>query len=136
MAIDHIKPPKLSEIILDYAEPLIKNADGISREKSAISFSLCCWNASILPLDEARKQIDPLLDDLADRDAAFKEDMLDIFEMMHARKHKLYAHDRRFVIDYSLTENEDGLYLQIASTPMGKKKQDFSSTPQALIANC
>jgi len=134
MATDHINPPKLSEVILDYAAPLMKQADSESREKNAITLSLCYWNASIFPIDEAREQIEPLLDDLADDDTEFKEDMLGIFAVMYARKQALYAHDRRFVVDYSLTENANGLYLQVASVPMGARKQDLPSFPKRLTA--
>lgn len=134
MANDRVDPPKLSEVLLDYAAPLMKKANSESGEKSAITLSICYWNASILPSGEAREQIEPLLDGLADGDLELKKDMLEIFTVMQARKLALYAHDRRFVIDYSLTEDDDGLHLQVASVPMETKKQDLPYSPNRLTA--
>jgi len=45
-----------------------------------------------------------------------KEEMLSIFEMMYNRKQTWYKLDKRFVVNYSLEENDQGFYLEVAST--------------------
>jgi hypothetical protein len=86
-------------------------------------------------LDKAREQLEPFLDDLANGDSEAKKDIQGIIAVMHIRKQSLYAHDSRFIVDYSLTENDDSLSLQVASTPMGSRKPDLSSSPKSLTAN-
>jgi len=49
-------------------------------------------------------------------DKELKQDMLTIFEMMHARKQLHFANDRRFIIDYHMTRNADSLSLHVIST--------------------
>lgn len=50
-----------------------------------------------------------------------EEVIMDMFEMMYHRKQALYANDKRFVVNYSLEKNEQGFYLEVASTPFPPK---------------
>jgi hypothetical protein len=45
-----------------------------------------------------------------------------MFEMMHARKRALFADDRRFVFNYSVTDTPGGLRLLVASSPLPPEK--------------
>ena len=46
---DYVTTNKLSEVILEYAEPLIDVADGSEVEERAIRMSITLWNASLFP---------------------------------------------------------------------------------------
>jgi len=41
-----------------------------------------------------------------------------MFDMMYERKQNYFSADNRFIVDYSLEENREGFYLQVASTPL------------------
>ena len=113
--VEYISTNKLSGVVLDYAEPLI-NAAGDNEEK-AIRFSVTLWNASLLPKQKALEIIEPSLDDMANGDQLLKKEFYTMFEMMYNRKQSLFSNDKRFIVDYSLEENDEGFYLQVASTP-------------------
>jgi hypothetical protein len=108
--------PKLSAVIWDYAEPLLNEARGPTARENAAALSMFCWNASLLPLDKGREQIERAIDRMVKGDKELKQDMLTIFEMMHARKQLHFANDRRFIIDYHMTRNADSLSLHVIST--------------------
>ncbi len=113
---EYVPTSKLSEVVLDYAEPLI-NVAGENEEK-AIRFSVTLWNASLLQKHKALEIIEPSLDGMANGDQLLKEEFYSMFEMMYNRKQKLFSNDKRFIVNYSLEENKEGFYLQVASTPL------------------
>ena len=112
---EYVSTNKLSEVVLDYAEPLI-NAVSDNEEK-AIRFSVTLWNASLLPKQKALEIIEPSLDDMANGNQLIQKEFHTMFEMMYNRKQSLFSNDKRFIVDYSLEENDEGFYLQVASTP-------------------
>ena len=113
---EYVSKNKLSEAVLEYAEPLT-NAAGENEEK-AIRLSVTFWNASLLPKQKALEIIEPSLADMANGDQLLKTEFYTTFEMMYNRKQSLFSNDRRFIVNYSLEANEDGFYLQVASTPL------------------
>ncbi len=74
--LKYFYPKKLSEVILEYAEPLIDAAYEKKEEENAIRLGVTLWNASLLPKQESLETFDPLLKDLADEDPKIKEEML------------------------------------------------------------
>jgi len=115
---EYVSANKLSAVILEYAEPLIDVADGSEVEERAIRISITLWNASLLPKQKALEAIEPTLDNMAKGDQLLKSESYMMFEMMYKRKQSLFSNDKRFIVDYSLEENDEGFYLQVASTPL------------------
>ena len=62
--------------------------------------------------------MEPLLDDMANDDQLLKDDFFAIFEMMYERKQNLFPDDNRFIVEYSIENNDGAFYLQVASTPL------------------
>ena len=116
--IEYVSANKLSAVILEYAEPLTNVADGSEVEERAIRMSITLWNASLLPKQKALEAIEPTLDNMAKGDQLLKSESYMMFEMMYKRKQSLFSTDKRFIVDYSLEENDEGFYLQVASTPL------------------
>jgi len=116
--IEYVSANKLSAVILEYAEPLTNVADGSEVEERAIRMSITLWNASLLPKQKALEAIEPTLDNMAKGDQLLKSESYMMFEMMYKRKQSLFSNDKRFIVDYSLEENDEGFYLQVASTPL------------------
>ena len=119
---DYVSANKLSEVILDYAEPLTNVADGIEVEERAIRMSVTLWNASLLPKQKAMETMEPALDDMAQGDQLLKSEFYLMFELMYKRKQSLFPNDKRFIVDYTLEENDGDFYLQVASTPFEGKE--------------
>ncbi|MDQ7001613.1 MAG: hypothetical protein Q9N02_02850 [Ghiorsea sp.] len=108
---------KLSEVILDYAEPLTNDVDGLDEESKAISMSIIFWNASLMGKQEATESLVKFIDLIGNNTKGFKNDFYNIFNIMRERKQKYFKSDNRFIVNYSLSENDEGLYFVVASTP-------------------
>ena len=119
---EYVSANKLSEVILDYAEPLTNVADGIEVEERAIRMSVTLWNASLLPKQKALETMEPALEDMAQGDQLLKSEFYLMFELMYKRKQSLFPNDKRFIVDYTLEENDGDFYLQVASTPFESKE--------------
>ena len=119
---EYVSANKLSEVILEYAEPLTNVADGSELEERAIRMSVTLWNASLLPKQKALETIEPALDDMAQGDQLLKSEIYLMFELMYKRKQSLFPNDKRFIVDYTLEENDGDFYLQVASTPFESKE--------------
>mgnify|MGYP001823540635 CR=1 FL=1 len=115
---EYVSTNKLSAVILEYAEPLINVADESELEERAIRMSITLWNASLLPKQKALETIEPALDDMANGDQLLKSEFYTTFEMMYKRKQSLFSNDKRFIVDYTLEENDESFNLQVASTPL------------------
>jgi len=113
--LESIKSSKLSEAVLEYAEPLLNHANQGKEEENAIKISILFWNASLLPKDEALQSIEPIVN-MANGNPNIESKFYDMFEMMYNRKQSSYESDKRFIVNYSLEKNNDGYYLQVAST--------------------
>jgi hypothetical protein len=114
---EYVSANKLSEVILEYAEPLMNVADGGELEERAIRMSVTLWNASLLPKQKALETMEPALDDMAKGDQLLKSEFHMMFELMYNRKQSLFSNDTRFIVDYTLEENDEGFNLRVVSTP-------------------
>ncbi len=114
--------PKLSAQIWDYAEPLTAAAVDVEGQMRAVDIAIICWNVALLPEKKRKESIRAALHEIAGGDAGLEAELLDIFEMMHARKRALFADDCRFVFNYSVTDTPGGLRLLVASSPLPPEK--------------
>jgi len=100
--VENVSTRKLSEVVLEFAEPLTRAVEGLESEERAIRLSISLWNASLLPKQKASETITPVLDDMAKGDQAVKSEFQSMFDMMYERKQHYYPADNRFIVDYSL----------------------------------
>ena len=119
---EYVSANKLSEVILEYAEPLMNVADGSELEERAIRMSVTLWNSSLLPKQKALETMEPALDDMAKGDQLLKSEFHMMFELMYNRKQSLFPNDTRFIVDYTLEENDESFHLQVVSTPFESKE--------------
>lgn len=103
--------PKLSETIIDYAEPLM---DDLGVEH-AINVSILFWNMSLIEKPKAVELIGPVLGELADHDPEVREELNGLFERMYERKQRYFSYEKRAVADYELHNNGEQINLQVLS---------------------
>ena len=114
---EYVTARKLSEVVLEFAEPLTNGVEGIDGEERAIRLSVILWNASLLPTQKALETMKPAFDDIANGDQALMSELHNMFDMMYERKQNYFSTDNRFIIDYSLEKNRAGFYFNVVSTP-------------------
>lgn len=117
--------PKLSDIIGRFASPLYDNAT--SREEIDAIFRLVIgyWNLGHFH-DEDRAilfpiVIEPLLAHFDDLSGELRREL----EKVTEAKVSEYAHDLRFIVDYTISPLGNKSHLQVASLPI--KPEDFKS---------
>ena len=105
---------KMSEILLKYAEPFIEAIDTDKKPEyeKAIQISIMLWNFAVMQEDpksykEVKKMLKPLMPDAESK--SIVKHMLD-------RKRLMYPNNKRLIMNYEITETQDGFNLSVAST--------------------
>ena len=107
---------KLSEVIIEFAEPLLNSATDIKQEEKALNMAVMFWNLSFQPEQDALKLLkDEMVEPTSD-DLELRQEFIEAFHMMYQRKNTHFSGDRRFILSDSIDETPDGLYLQVSST--------------------
>jgi hypothetical protein len=100
--------PKLSEMVMDVAKPLLDSARNEDDYRLGIVIATACWNLALMPQDERPA----LVQDLLNKSVKPGESSLDIERMMAdliARKEALYPNDKRIILDYTFVGEGDSM---------------------------
>jgi len=106
---------KMSEVIADFATPLLNEAIDDSSAKVAISMAVTCWNLSSLPEDNHEEMITKLKSEISETesDAKILESMV---RMLIERKKAFFSHIKKLVVDYDVKFIDGKLHLNVVST--------------------
>lgn len=109
---------KMSEVILDFAEPLLENCDDNNELlKKAITIAIIVWNISLLP----EKDHDDAIQDISSKlspseNASDYVAMMSYIDMLMERKKKYFSNNRRAIVSYHFSNVQGGIHLYVAST--------------------
>jgi len=101
---------KMSEVIQDFAEPLLEGAESPQEINKALLIAMVAWNYSLLD-DAARSNPDP-----AQAAILSAPGVKEVFEALLRRKEQLYPDNRRAILDYELIPSETEFRLNVIST--------------------
>ena len=105
---------KMSEVLLEFAEPLLE--DSFDEEfEPIISFASTCWNCSFLPERKQQKHLKAIINDLGKSYPIIRLQIEDNFRMLLERKRTFFSNDRRIIANYSIIEEEDEHRLIVMS---------------------
>ena len=107
---------KMSEVIGDFAEPLLTDCKSNDDIKKSIQFAVVVWNLTMLPEDEQDKIIQNLVKTLSTPGNIdqINRAKLEISSFIN-RKKKMFPHIQRTIIDYQFSGAGSNLRLDIAS---------------------
>ena len=105
---------KISQVILDFAEPLLDDVDDELFE-NAINCAVACWNHSFLPEKKQQRQLRVMVNELGKSDPLARFEIEDCIRMLLERKRILFADEKRMVVNYKIVE-EDQHHLYVMST--------------------
>jgi hypothetical protein len=110
-------PPmrKMSEVLLDFARPLLDTVDD-EGFKNVIIFAALCWNVSFLPEPKQQKDLKKIVDELSKPAPLIRPDLNAWAKSLLERKKAFFAADRRMVLDYRVVEEKDSRHLFVTST--------------------
>ncbi len=107
---------KMSEVILDFAEPLLDALDDDELFENAINCAVACWNLSFLPEKKQQRQVRAIVNEIGKSDKLTRHEFEDCIRMLLERKRILFADEKRIVASYKVVEEEDYHHLFVMST--------------------
>lgn len=116
-----IAPPnteKMSEIIIDYARPLLDVAKNGEEQKKAITIAVIIWNLSLFPEEKQSEhitEIKKIIRTSSVKGADLSENNNAVFNYFMERKKVLFPEVNRVVVDYEFVETPKGFHLNIVS---------------------
>ena len=106
---------KMSEVILDFAEPLLDALDDDELFENAISCAVACWNLSFLPEKKQKKLVLSMVNELDKSVLLTRHEFEDCVRMLLERKRVLFADEKKIVVNYKIVEEEDHHRLLVMS---------------------
>jgi len=115
-----INPPeheKMSEVILDFAQPLLDMSDNDEATQKAIDFAIIAWNFAIIKERSGEKAIEEIMRKTAKpgTDETTMERYRPYFDMLFRRKRELFPDNQRMIMDYEFSESRDKFHLNVIS---------------------
>lgn len=108
--------PKMSETLIEFAEPYLDYDHGLDSFRSSVSLAAMVWNLGLFPPSERTKHIEFLETTLGQ--ALNGTDRVVLHTMIHEmllRKDMLFAKDKRMIAGYDVVETKDDYHVNVAS---------------------
>jgi len=103
---------KMSEVLKEFAEPLLDGVDSIEEYRAGIAAAATGWNVALVP-DDMREE---MLDKAIRAVRSDLEEAKELYRRLVERKEAHYSGDNRFVLDYEVTEDGGRFLVAVAST--------------------
>jgi hypothetical protein len=124
---------KMSAVLLDLIDPYKEAADTPAAMENLVIAGMTAWNAALLPENERDSVITELSDALTSGGSPLKrlrskirtaifgkpKEIVGFKQLVYElveRKLKYHAANRRFILDYELTQTEEDIHLFVMST--------------------
>lgn len=114
---------KMSEVIMEFAEPYLERATTMEDQKKALTMAIAMWNLSMLPKGKRAEEIEKLLGKLGGPEADPREDAESkkLIQFFMDRKEKLFPDIERLILNYDMVETPQGVHLNVVSTVSEKR---------------
>jgi hypothetical protein len=110
---------KMSEVLKELVEPYLDFARNHSQREKLFSFAAIVWNIALMPENERQQMIDQVIEQvMRGKDLLARQDAREIIDGLIARKQKLFADNKRYIIDFQLQDMGQTFHLSVASTLM------------------
>lgn len=116
--INRCNSQKMSEIILDFAQPLLDVAQSAEDQHKMISMAIILWNLAFLPDEKQKEVIEELVHPFQVGSANEKrsEEIEQVVTYFIKRKKILYPHVNRMILDFECIETSRGFHLNVISS--------------------
>ena len=113
--------PKMSEVILELADPLLDGDVANPKEVDFIvQLTIAAWNKAMFSADRQAAMEKDIIDTLVPPDGDVEQvgTIIQAIEIVEERRKKLFPNLRRYVVDYDLQVSEGRVALNIVSESM------------------
>jgi len=108
--------PKLSAVLLEFIEPYEKDAPTREAYEKLVAMAVISWNAAIESGARRKKYVRAMVQAIVDMAGEeWRRDAENVIEMMIRRKERYFAEDKRYIVDYRVTETSKEYHLSVAS---------------------
>ena len=111
---------KMSEILLEFAEPLTDACENNKSFINAINLSMIAWNISFFPKKERKELMDESIEKFTG-DRHDKRTIKNILSMMQERKEKEFSHIKMMMVDLEITFKDGNHQLNVLSAPINEE---------------
>jgi len=108
---------KMSDVLVDFAEPLLQNLDDDRLFDEAIAFAALCWNLALIPSQEQRAHVNEAVNAMARSGLFERYGIEQSIQMLLNRKRTLFADCSRLIVDYDIVDGPNGPRLLAVSAP-------------------
>jgi hypothetical protein len=107
----------MSQVIFDFATPLLKTCQDDEAERKAISLAIFVWNATLLPEEEQKKTLDGYLDNCKSNLPPEEFDTLSgiIHEMVETKRSQ-YPDNRNKVTNCTFGDFHESRHIEVGYT--------------------
>jgi len=109
---------KMSEVLLEFAKPMLNEFDEPYAFEAIISFAALCWNVAFFPGRKQQKQLRSVVNELAKADPPMRFELEDWAKALLSRKQTCFANDRRMILGFDVLEEAGRDRLVVMSTPV------------------
>jgi hypothetical protein len=110
---------KMFEVLEELVEPYLDFTRNFSQREKLFSLALVAWNIALMPENERQQMIDQVIEQgMGGNDPLARQDAREIIDGLIARKQKLFADNKRYIIDFQLQDMGQTFHLSVASTLM------------------
>lgn len=130
-------PDKMSEMILDYALPLLEDAKSPDEFRFSLGIAIMIWNAFLLPEDQRKTVKEEILSIMTPTADPHEHVMaLNLYQRMYIRRKDAFGNAGQFVVDFEISEDAHGrvdLKVMCADTPPGSGMGESVENPAQAV---
>ena len=105
---------RMSEVIGDFISPYADDVETVGQYEVLVTIAAMAWNSAILPPEARELAVEQMLKSVP---TGVEEGVMDLFDELVARKQQYFSHINRIIVNYEVTELDDGeWYLAIAAS--------------------
>jgi hypothetical protein len=108
---------KMSEVLEEFIEPYVESATTPEAYQKLIALAIIAWNAALLEETERQNLITRSIEAIrATAGKEWKKDLQDFLATLIERKQRYFANNKRYILNYHLSETKKGYHLAVIST--------------------
>jgi GNAT superfamily N-acetyltransferase len=113
---NRITENKLSDVLVRFAQPFLDHCQHFNQTKIIFDLAIMIWNISLDREKSDQEILDEAMTTLNDLAFADQTNIKGVLSGLIRRKRREFAADRRFVINYELTDGPDMVHLEVVHT--------------------
>jgi hypothetical protein len=107
---------KLSGALLDLVAPFVPYANTLNAFKALVGMGVAAWNLPLLKGQERQSFLSQVIQPiLASGGQEGQTEAEDMFNTLVKRKKRYFAHDKRVIVSYHVSEDRDGFRVAVAT---------------------